>query len=110
MPLLLPSAHTDTFARDRLPPPDQWPELLFKLPTLHFPDKLNCAAALLDARVAAGEGQRLAIQGEGVRWSYAQLQAQVNRIANELVSGMGLQSGNRVLLRGANTPMLAACW
>ena len=110
MPLLLPSTHADTFARDRLPPPEQWPELLFELPELHFPDQLNCAAALLDARVAAGEGQRLAIQGEVVRWSYAQLQAQVNRIANELVLGMGLVSGNRVLLRGANTPMLAACW
>jgi 2-aminobenzoate-CoA ligase len=60
--------------------------------------------------VAAGEGERLAIQGEGVRWTYAELQAQVNRIANELVEGLGLVSGNRVLLRGANTPMLAACW
>jgi 2-aminobenzoate-CoA ligase len=110
MPLLLPSTHVDTFARDRLPPPEQWPELLFELPTLQFPERLNCVAALLDARVAAGEGQRLAIQGEGVRWTYAQLQAQVNRVANELVEGMGLVSGNRVLLRGANTPMLAACW
>jgi 2-aminobenzoate-CoA ligase len=107
---LLPSAHADTFARDRLPPPDQWPELLFELPELKFPDRLNCAVELLDARVAAGEGGRLAIQGEGVRWTYAELQALVNRIARELVDGLGLVSGNRVLLRGANTPMLAACW
>jgi len=111
MPLpLLPSALVDSFARDRLPPPEQWPELVFDLPELRFPDQLNCAAALLDARVAQGEGERLAIQGEGVRWTYAELQAQVNRIANELVDGLGLVSGNRVLLRGANTPMLAACW
>lgn len=107
---LLPSALADTFARDRLPPPDQWPELVFDLPELQFPERLNCVSALLDARVTAGEGDRLAIQGEGVRWSYAELQARVNRIANELVDGMGLVSGNRVLLRGANTPMLAACW
>ena len=26
------SAHVDTFARDHLPPPEQWPELLFDLP------------------------------------------------------------------------------
>ncbi|MEK8032236.1 benzoate-CoA ligase family protein [Ideonella sp. DXS29W] len=111
MPLpLLPSALRDTFARDRLPPAEQWPQLIFELPELQFPDQLNCASALLDARVAAGEGDRLAIQGEGVRWTYAQLQEQVNRIAHELVLGMGLVSGNRVLLRGANTPMLAACW
>jgi 2-aminobenzoate-CoA ligase len=111
MPLpLLPSALADSFARDRLPPPDQWPELVFDLPELLFPDQLNCVSALLDARVSAGEGDRLAIQGEGVRWTYAELQQQVNRIANELVEGQGLVSGNRVLLRGANTPMLAACW
>ncbi|HJV67755.1 AMP-binding protein [Ideonella sp.] len=111
MPLpLLPSAHRDTFARDRLPPPGLWPELLFELPELRFPARLNCVAELLDANVAAGRGERLAIQGEGVRWTYAELQALVNRIANELVDGMGLVSGNRVLLRGANTPMLAACW
>jgi 2-aminobenzoate-CoA ligase len=107
---LLPSALADTFARDRLPPPDQWPELVFDLPELQFPERLNCVSALLDARVAAGEGERLAIQGEGVRWTYADLQAHVNRIAHELVDGMGLVSGNRVLLRGANSPMLAACW
>jgi 2-aminobenzoate-CoA ligase len=109
-PTLLPSALADTFARDRLPPFNQWPELLFELPELRFPERLNCVSALLDARVDAGEGDRLAIQGDGVRWTYAELQAQVNRIANELVDGMGLVSGNRVLLRGANTPMLAACW
>ncbi len=111
MPMpLLPSAHQDTFARDRLPPAEQWPELLFELPELQFAPRLNCVAELLDAHVAAGRGERLAIQGEGVHWTYAQLQALVNRLANELVQGMGLVSGNRVLLRGANTPMLAACW
>ena len=107
---LLPSAHADTFARDRLPPPGQWPELLFALPELQFPSRVNCVAELLDAHVASGRGDRLAIQGEGVHWTFAELQALVNRIANELVQGMGLVSGNRVLLRGANTPMLAACW
>jgi 2-aminobenzoate-CoA ligase len=107
---LLPSALADTFARDRLPPPDQWPELLFDRPELQFPARLNCVAELLDAHVSAGHGDHLAVQGEGVHWTFADLQARVNRIANELVQGMGLVSGNRVLLRGANTPMLAACW
>ena len=107
---LLPSALADTFARERLPPPEQWPELLLDRPELQFPSRLNCVAELLDAHVASGRGDRLAIQGEGVRWTFAELQAQVNRIANELVQGMGLVSGNRVLLRGANSPMLAACW
>jgi 2-aminobenzoate-CoA ligase len=104
------SAHLDTFARDHLPPPEQLPELLFELPELQFPALLNCATELLDRHVAAGDGGRLCIQGEGVRWTYADLQRQANRIANVLVHELGLVPGNRVLLRGANSPLLAACW
>jgi 2-aminobenzoate-CoA ligase len=104
------SAHIDTFARDRLPPPQALPELLFNLPSLQFPAHLNCATALLDAAVARGDGGRLCVQGAGVRWTYADLLAQANRIAHVLVHEMGLVAGNRVLLRGANSPMLAACW
>jgi 2-aminobenzoate-CoA ligase len=100
----------DTFAQDRLPPASALPELLFDLPELQFPPRLNCVAELLDRWVASGQGERLALQGHGVRWSYAQLQEQANRIAHVLVGEMGLVTGNRVLLRGANAPMLAACW
>lgn len=104
------TAHVDTFARDRLPPPEQMPELIFELPELQFPPRLNATAALLDRRVAEGDGDRLAIQGSGVRWRYAELQGQANRIARVLVEDLGLVPGNRVLLRGANSPMLAACF
>jgi 2-aminobenzoate-CoA ligase len=105
------TAHVDTFARDRLPAAGALPEFLFELPELQFPPRLNCATELLDRRVAQGEGDRLAVQGlGGVRWSYAELQAQANRIAHVLVEDMGLVPGQRVLLRGANSPMLAACW
>ncbi|MDO9096265.1 MAG: AMP-binding protein [Rubrivivax sp.] len=104
------SAHLDTFARDRLPAPAALPELIFDLPELQFPARLNCATELLDRHVAEGRGDRLCIQGAGVRWTYADLQAQANRIAHVLVHDMGLVPGNRVLLRGANSPMLAACW
>ncbi len=104
------SAHVDTFARDRLPAPDALPEFLFERPELQFPARLNCVTELLDRHVAEGRGERLAIQGAGVRWSYAELQAQTNRIAHVLVNELGLVTGNRVLLRGANSPMLAACW
>jgi len=105
------TAHVDTFARDRLPAAGALPEFLFELPELRFPPRLNCATELLDRHVAQGEGDRLAVQGlGGVRWSYAELQAQANRIAHVLVEDMGLVPGQRVLLRGANSPMLAACW
>jgi len=106
----MPSAHVDTFARDHLPPPEALPELLFNLPTLQFPAQLNCATELLDRAVAEGRGGRLCIQAPGVRWTYAELQEQANRIAHVLVRDMGLVPGNRVLLRSPNNPMLAACW
>jgi len=107
---MTPSAHVDTFARDNLPPQDQWPELLFERPELRYPARMNCAAELVDRHVAAGRGGRIALRAPDGACSYLQLAAQANRIAHVLVSEMGLVPGNRVLLRGPNNPMMAACW
>ncbi len=104
------TAHLDTFARDNLPPPEQWPVFLFELPELRFPERLNCATELLDRHVAEGRGGRVCIRAPGVTWTYADLQERANRIAHVLVRDMGLVPGNRVLLRAPNNPMLAACW
>ena len=104
------SAHVDTFAADHLPPRGQWPQLLFELPELQFPEQLNCAAALLDDRVHEGRGDRRCIVAPGTTWTYRELQRKANRIAHVLVDDMGVVPGNRVLLRGFNSPMLAACW
>jgi 2-aminobenzoate-CoA ligase len=104
------TAHIDTFASDHLPPPEQLPEFLFDHPELKFAEQLNCATELLDRWVMDGTGDRLCIQGTGIRWTYADLQSRANRIARVLVEDMALVPGNRVLLRGANSPMLAACW
>ncbi len=106
-----PSGHLDTFCRDALPPRELWPRLLFTdLPELAYPPRLNCAAELLDARVAAGDGERTAILAPGLRWSYRELAATVDRIGRVLLDDLGLVPGNRVLLRSPNTPLLAACW
>ena len=105
------SAHVDTFARDNLPPRAAWPDLIFELPELQYPARMNCATELLDRALERGFGPRTAIVSpEGVRWTYAELLAHANRIAHVLVDDMGLVAGNRVLLRGANTPAMAACW
>ncbi|WP_088278606.1 AMP-binding protein [Ideonella sp. A 288] len=105
------TAHVDTFARDRLPPPDQQPEYLFELPGLQFPERLNCASALLRAALARGWGSRACIVAPGgLRWTYADLQDRADRIAHVLVRELGLVPGNRVLLRAPNNPMMAACW
>ena len=104
-----PSAHVDTFARDRLPPAELWPDLP-GLAALGYPARLNCAAALLDAWVARGEGERTALLFDGGRWSYRELMERSNRIANVLVRDLALQPGGRVLLRGPNSPMMVAAW
>jgi 2-aminobenzoate-CoA ligase len=106
----MPSAHIDTFAHDHLPPPEQQPEFLFELPELQFPAQLNCATELLDRHVREGRGERLCIRAPGLAWTYRDLQDKANRIANVLTREMGLVTGNRVLLRAPNGPMLAACW
>ncbi|MEX1167744.1 MAG: AMP-binding protein, partial [Hydrogenophaga sp.] len=106
----MPSAHVDTFALDHLPPLEDQPEYRFDLPELQFPEQLNCATELLDKHVAEGRGDRICIRAPGLSWTYADLQATANRIANVLVNDLGLVSGNRVLLRAPNNPMLAACW
>ena len=107
---MLPTAHVDSFARDNLPPPDQWPEFLFELPELQFPERLNCATAILDRQALGVHGSRPAIVTPAQTWTYRELLAQANRIARVLVEDMGLVPGNRVLLRSPNNPLLAACW
>ncbi|MFF1962216.1 AMP-binding protein [Streptomyces sp. NPDC058232] len=105
------SAHIDSFAREHLPPQDQWPELVFGLPELDYPDRLNCAAELLDTTVARLGPDRPAFHTpDGPTWSYGELQDRVDRIAHVLTSDLGVVPGNRVLLRGPTTPHLAACW
>ncbi len=99
----------DTFARDRLPPRDQWPRLHFDLPELRYPPRLNCATVLLDDAVAEGHGDRPAILTDAGPISYRELAARANRIANVLAAA-GLVAGNRVLLRGYNGPELYAAW
>jgi 2-aminobenzoate-CoA ligase len=104
------TAHLDTFARDNLPPRSQWPELIFDIPELRYPERLNCVTELLDETVAAGHGERAAMRSPAGALTYRGLLELVGRIAHVLRENLDLVPGNRVLLRGANNPMMAACW
>jgi 2-aminobenzoate-CoA ligase len=104
------SGYVDTFANDSLPPREEWPELVFDLPELRYPGRLNAAKALLDEMAEGESGNRPCVHGEHGVWSYRDLLEKANRIARALTEDMGLVPGNRVLLRAPNTPMLIASW
>ncbi|HMQ23510.1 MAG TPA: AMP-binding protein, partial [Planctomycetota bacterium] len=108
------SAYVDRFTLERLPPREQWPELLH-LEELGYPERLNVAKVLLQDRVAAGFGAAPCVGAEGAggrltMWSYADVQARAEQVAHVLCDDCGLVPGERVLLRAPNTPMLFASY
>jgi hypothetical protein len=106
--MLGPSAHTDTFARDNLPPPDERPDFL--LDGLYYPERLNAGVELTDCMVDKGFGDHTAFIGNGRRRTYKELSDWTNRLAHALVESYGVKPGNRVLIRSANNPAMTACW
>jgi 2-aminobenzoate-CoA ligase len=101
---LTPSAHADTFCRDRLPPLDQWPDLRFDL--VSYPEKLNCAVELLGGT----DRDRPCLRDlSGRVWSYGEVDDTTSQLA-QVLADEGLIPGNRVLLRGPNNPWLAMSW
>lgn len=108
------SSHVDGFARAQLPPASEWPQLLLN-GVYASPPQLNAAVELLDRAVAEGHGDRVALvtpdaSGGWQECTYAQLLAQVDALAHVLIRDLGLQSGNRVLLRGFNGRWMTAAW
>ena len=106
---LTPSGYADGFARANLPPAEDWPEFRFDAPELQYPERLNAVAALFDVAANSGWNERTALIGARERLTYAELSARVDSIAHVLRRDLRLATGNRVLLRGANCPAMAAC-
>lgn len=107
----IPTGYEDTFARDRLPPAEQWPVLEFTTPQLQHPDRVNAAVAILDETIDRLGADRPALRTpDGQTWSYGELRQRVDQIAQVLVDDLGLRTGNRVLLRAPNTPWMVAAW
>ncbi len=103
------TAYIDTFVRDNLPEKEHWPDFA-NLDRFDYPEHLNCAKPLLDDAVEEGCGNRTAVIMPGCQWSYAELQADANRMARVLVEDLGVIPGNRVLLRGPNSYGMLAAW
>jgi benzoate-CoA ligase len=62
-----------------------------------FPEEFNLADYFLDARVREGRGERTAIVSGDKRWTYAEVQAESNRMANVLREA-GVMPEDRVLI------------
>ena len=105
-----PSAQTDRFVQDRLPPPAQWPTLIYPLPELRIPDRANLVDVLFTRAIQAGHADRPMLRSDRITLSYADALDHVNRIAQVLIEDFKLVPGNRVLLRGGNSIGMALAW
>lgn len=101
------TSHVDTFARDRLPTADHFPDLS-AVSDLGYPEFLNAAFELVDRNLKSGRGELLALAGDGESLSYAELSSAMAKRAH-LLEEHGVSRGSRVLLRSANN-VDVACW
>ncbi|WP_108883617.1 AMP-binding protein [Anderseniella sp. Alg231-50] len=103
------SPQKDRFVHDRLPPREQWPQIQ-PLAASAGLDTLNCVSLLLDRHVSNGNGDSPAIRGGDRTWTYAELDEHVCRTASVMVHRYAIEPGNRVLIRGGNSPEVALIW
>ena len=104
------TAHIDRFVLDRLPPPEQQPELIFSLPELAYPDQLNAGVELLRRAIAAAGPDARALIDHDLEFTWSRVDAISSRMARVLVEDMGLVPGNRVLLHGPNSSWTVLAW
>ena len=102
--------YKDKFATQNLPNENLQPDYLLDLVQFQQPDILNCATRLLDFHIQNGNRNNICIKTFSQNWTYQDLYDKSNQIAQVLVNDLGLVSGNRVLIRSANNPMMVACW
>ena len=108
------SAQTDSFIRDKLPPPEQWPQQIYDFPPSVLDDilqpQLNLVTELLDKATIKGFSDRPLLRSPRITLTYHDVGDRVNRIAQVLTEDYGLVPGNRVLLRGGNSVGMALAW
>ena len=103
--------YEDNFAHNSLPNLNLQPDYIFTdLQQFQHPEILNCVERLLDSHIKNGNGDAICIQTFDEKWTYNDLFEKANQIAHVLIDDLGLKSGNRVLIRSANNPMMVACW
>jgi 2-aminobenzoate-CoA ligase len=103
------TAHLDTFARDHLPPREQWPEVTAS-PLYQYPERLNCVVPLLDRWIAEGRGDEPCLFSPEETLTYRQLYERVNRLCNLFTAEWGMVPGARLFLRSANNAWMVASY
>src|SRR5512132_2699760 len=88
---------------DSLPAPALWPERVYTLPEVRYPAAVSVGEELLDRNAEGDRGGRPAVVSDEGALSYAELAARVNRLCHGL-RALGLERGDRVLLRLPNVP------
>jgi 2-aminobenzoate-CoA ligase len=89
------------------PPRELWPEKIYNLPELAYPETFNACYELLDANLALGRASAPAIYAGNSVITYAQLADEVMKIAGALRQ-RGVKSGDAVLIRLFNRPHFIA--
>lgn len=106
---ITPSAHVDRFVIDSLPSQEDWPELTLDIAAYQYAEVMNAASELLDKPAASWPDRPCMSLGD-TTWTYSELAVWANRLAHVLVDDFKVVPGNRVLLRGPNTPWMVAAW
>jgi len=94
---------------DGLPASALMPERIYTLPELRYPLRLNVAEQLLDANSDGDRAGRPAVIANGDTIVYGELARRVNRLCHGL-RDLGLEPGDRLLLRLPNVPEFVLAW
>ncbi len=105
-----PSAQTDRFVHERLPPNEQCADMRYDRPELEINAQVNLVDVLLSQIAARGLSSRAFLRSDKVTLTYSEAAEQINRIAQVLTEDFALVPGNRVLLRGDNSIGMALAW
>lgn len=92
-----------------LPPKELWPERIYVTDDFKYPERLNAGVELLDRNIERGFGERIAIYYKDEKITYSELARRVGQMSNALKS-LGIERGDRIMMRFPNTPTAVALW
>ncbi len=92
-----------------MPPRGMWGERIYTTPDFNYSESLNAAVELLDKNIEAGRANKPAVYYKDRVLTYGDLGAIVGQMGNALRK-LGVEQGDRILLRFPNTPTAVATW